>query len=172
MKKAIIISILALALMEGISWRVYTKDTDESVKLSEPIQSVVPNSNIVSKEEKVVPIAPPVSKAITVESGSFPPPSTEVVNGVTERTIHIGVRKWAWDPKVIRVKEGELVRLVVHNADVRHGLAIPELGVNEDIPPDGAVVAFKATKKGTFDFFCSVYCGVGHAEMQGRIIVE
>lgn len=177
MKKAIITSILALALMEGISWWVYIKDTDESVKPSEPIQSVVPNSNIVSKaEEKVVPIAPPVSepvsKAITVESGSFPPPSTEVVNGVTERTIHIGVRQFEWDPKVIRAQQGELARLVVHNADVKHGLAIPELGVNEDIPPDGAVITFKATKKGTFDFFCSVYCGVGHAEMQGRIIVE
>ncbi len=107
------------------------------------------------------------------DSGSFPPPTVEVVNGRPERTIHMGVRQYAWDPATITAKKGELVRLIVHNADVKHGLVIPELGVlNIDIPPEGAVIEFEASKAGTFVFFCSYYCGEGHSEMRGQLIIE
>lgn len=84
----------------------------------------------------------------------------------------MGVRKWVWEPSTLRVKQGELVRLVIHNADVRHPLVIPELGIEADVPPEGAVVEFEAKKKGSFHFLCGTYCGVGHAEMQGMLIVE
>lgn len=103
----------------------------------------------------------------------FPEPTVQVIDGQFERTIHMGVRQYAWDPSEIRVKQGELVRLIVHNADVQHGLVIPELNVlNIDIPPEGAVIEFTASKKGSFVFFCSYYCGEGHSEMRGKIIVE
>jgi len=187
MKKIIIISVLALILMEGISWWVLKSNLNDSSKPSEENQISVPlpnpvnqpaekqNNTQTSDSRTSVPSEVTSSTAIknvAGSEGSFPLPSTEVVNGVTERTIHIGVRQWEWDPKTIQAKEGESVRLIVHNADVKHGLAIPELGVNEDIPPDGAVITFKATKKGTFEFFCSVYCGEGHMEMRGKIIIE
>lgn len=186
MKKIIIIAVLVLFLMEGISWwaskSLLSKDTNsnETTNSTEQTQSPLLPSNVTSKTEEKSQVNQNDSneeKSVSTTSldsysGDFPLPSTEVVNGITERTIHIGVRRFAWDPKIIRAKEGELVRLVVHNADVKHGLAIPELGVNEDIPEEGAVITFRATKKGTFDFFCSVYCGVGHAEMRGSLVVE
>ena len=104
--------------------------------------------------------------------GDFPAPSTEVKNGRTARTIHMGVRQWAWEPNSIRAKQGELVRLVIHNADVNHPLYIPELGIEAEVPPEGAVVEFEASKKGSFFFLCGAYCGEGHAEMQGTLIIE
>jgi len=103
---------------------------------------------------------------------SYPIITLEEKNGRTERTIHMGVRQWAWEPSTIRAKQGELVRLVIHNADVRHPLVIPDLGLEADVPPEGAVVEFVASRKGTFDFLCGAYCGVGHAEMQGHLIVD
>ncbi|OGI16141.1 MAG: hypothetical protein A2878_03240 [Candidatus Moranbacteria bacterium RIFCSPHIGHO2_01_FULL_54_31] len=84
----------------------------------------------------------------------------------------MGVRQYAWEPATITAKKGELVRLIVHNADVLHGLVIPDLGVNQDIPSDGAVVEFTASKAGTFEFFCSVWCGEGHMEMRGKIVIQ
>lgn len=109
----------------------------------------------------------------TQGEGGFPPPTVAVVNGRPERTIHMGVRQYAWDPAVLNVKQGELVRLIVHNADVQHGLVIPDLNVlNIDIPPEGAVIEFEANKVGTFVFFCSYYCGEDHSVMRGKIIVE
>jgi cytochrome c oxidase subunit 2 len=166
MKKVVLISVLVfvLVLMEGVAWRIYTsspsKNTDEPAKPREQTQGSLLSSGSANKAEE------------KSDSEDFPSPSTEVVNGVTERTIHIGVRQWAWDPSTLTAKKGELVRLIVHNADVKHGLVIPDLGVNEDIPEDGAVVEFTASQVGTFEFFCSVWCGEGHMEMRGKIIIE
>lgn len=191
MKKGIIIVVVVLALMEGVSWWVYkslsSKDADEPPQPSEKqVSTPLPNPPVsqqpVEKPESTpststAPWAsptdlPPKGMSSSNSEESFPPPSTELVNGVTERTIHMGVRQWEWDPKSIMAKKGELVRLIIHNADVKHGLVIPDLGVNEDIPEDGAVVEFVASKVGTFEFFCSVWCGEGHMEMRGKITID
>jgi len=140
----------------------------------------LPEERVRPEEEKPeaiqdTPLQEKVSQEVSEGSsgmGDFPAPSTEVKNGRTERTIHMGVRQWAWEPNSIRAKQGELVRLVIHNADVNHPLYIPELGIEAEVPPEGAVVEFEAKKKGSFFFLCGTYCGEGHAEMQGTLIVE
>lgn len=195
MKNGIIILIIVLALMEGVSWWVYkslsSKSTDESPRfrdgtqvpttpdssVSQPLIEKPQNSPSSSDQASVVPEAPsadlpPRGMGSSSSEGSFPPPSTEVVNGRTERTIHMGVRQYVWEPATITAKKDELVRLIIHNADVKHGLVIPDLGVNQDIPEDGAVVEFVASKVGTFEFFCSVWCGEGHMEMRGKIVIN
>lgn len=170
----IIGALVILAVMEGIAWFVLRTPsvpefeavpaTEEKVSQVQPEKQEQSEPLQVSLEEK--------KPEATSDSGSFPSPTTEVVDGVTERTIHIGVRQWEWNPNVIRAKAGERVRLIIHNADVRHTLVIPDLGIDVDIPPDGAVADFMVTKKGSFDFLCGTYCGVGHAEMQGTLVVE
>lgn len=194
MKKGIIIFVAILALMEGVSWWVYkslsSKNTDESSRSREEtrVSTTAPdspvsqrpiekpeNSPASSDQTSVFPEAPSANlppKGTASDFASFPPPSTEVVNGRTERTIHMGVRQYVWEPATITAKKSELVRLIIHNADVKHGLVIPDLGVNQDVPPDGAVVEFMASKTGTFEFFCSVWCGEGHMEMRGKIVIQ
>lgn len=195
MKKIIVIFVVVLALMEGVSWWVYTslfsKDNDESpqsgeetsVSITTPDVSISKqpiekpeNSSSSSDPASIVPEASSgalSSEGAILDFANFPLPSTEVVNGRTERTIHMGVRQYVWEPATITAKKGELVRLIIHNADVLHGLVIPDLGVMEgDIPPDGAVIEFMASKVGTFEFFCSVWCGEGHMEMRGKIVIQ
>ena len=88
------------------------------------------------------------------------------------REIRVTARQWEFDPNPIKVKLGEKVRLIVKSEDVTHGMAIPEFGINEVLPPGKEVVIeFQATKKGTFPFFCSVACGEGHAGMRGSLVV-
>ncbi|MDP2838321.1 MAG: cupredoxin domain-containing protein [Candidatus Moranbacteria bacterium] len=171
MKVFLFLLVLLLIVMETLSWRTYQRAKTEKKEVLETIQGE--RVSAIRKETGKRASAPMTPGQLSLgDEASFPPPTTAVVNGVTERTIHVGVRQWAWDPDVLRVKEGELVRLIIHNADVKHGLVIPALGVDQDIPPDGAVVEFTASKKGTFEFFCSVWCGEGHMEMQGKIIIE
>jgi|GEM_PF-2893064 len=178
---SIIVPLLAvLALMEGVVWLVLKSSKDSSVVSQEEErpradqQSTVEAKQEELKEELVISAETPApySGMGNTDSASFPPPTTEVKNGKTERTIHMGVRQYVWEPATITAKKGELVRLIIHNADVLHGLVIPDLGVNQDIPPEGAVVEFIPTKTGTFEFFCSVWCGEGHMEMQGKITIE
>lgn len=169
MKKAIIILVLVLVVAEFFAWRVY-QSTKEEPQISQNKPEPQKEEPKISEQPKEEVLATP---APSDDSENFPPPSVEVVNGRTERTIHMGVRQYAWDPSTITVKKGELVRLVIHNADVKHGIVIPDLGIMEgDIPPEGAVIEFTPDKVGTFEFFCSVYCGEGHMEMRGKVVVE
>jgi cytochrome c oxidase subunit 2 len=90
------------------------------------------------------------------------------------REFGVVVSQWKWEPSVIKVRQGERVRLNIESIDVLHGLVIPELDVyNYDLPAGKTTtLEFVATKKGRFEFLCSVFCGDRHIEMTGVIIVE
>lgn len=169
----ILIPLVVLIVLEGIAWNIYQASKEESETVPEvrtdSTSQTVPSSGLPTPN-----VSSEVSSAETENEATedFPEPTMVIVNGQIERTIHMGVRQYVWDPAIITVKQGELVRLIIHNADVKHGLVIPALGVNQDILPDGAVIEFVASKRGAFEFFCSVWCGEGHMEMQGSIVIE
>lgn len=191
MKGAIVILIVVFSVMEIMAWKVYTTSKEER-RADSPVQeiavpstpsqtgigSVSPDETDADTAEDAEPLAEKnvadlrAGDTGSEENATYPRISVEENNGVTERTIHMGVRQWAWDPAELRAKQGELVRLVIHNADVRHAIVIPDLGVEADIPEEGAIVEFTASRRGTFDFLCATYCGTGHAMMQGRIVIE
>ncbi len=87
--------------------------------------------------------------------------------------IEMEASQFRFDPPEIRVKLGDRVRLKIKSVDVAHGISIPAFGVSEVLPPgETKTIEFVANKRGTFDFLCSVYCGIGHSGMRGRLIVE
>lgn len=88
--------------------------------------------------------------------------------------IHVVMKKYAFDPAVIRVKKGQVVELDVSTADVQHGFSVPDLGIKEPIQPHRAPakVVFKADRAGVFPMTCSIICGPGHDDMVGKIVVE
>jgi cytochrome c oxidase subunit 2 len=89
------------------------------------------------------------------------------------KTIEVVASRWRFDPAIIEVEEGDRVTLTMHSADGTHGFAIPELRVKTTIPKGGAPVTieFVASRPGTFAFECSEYCGSGHRQMKGRLVV-
>jgi cytochrome c oxidase subunit II len=89
------------------------------------------------------------------------------------KAFDITASRFKFEPEVIEVHEGDLVRLTVHSADTTHGLGIKELQVKSKIPKGGApvTVEFQASKAGTFAFTCTEYCGSGHRDMKGRLVV-
>ena len=103
---------------------------------------------------------------------------TATVNGPNAnnqqvREIEMTAMQWQFNPSVIRVKQGERVRIRIKSTDVAHGFAIREYNINEVIRGgEEKVIEFVADKKGEFIFYCSVPCGVGHANMRGKLIVE
>jgi cytochrome c oxidase subunit 2 len=97
--------------------------------------------------------------------------SGEMVGGV--RVIKMTAQKYEFIPSVIVVNEGDKVRLEITGKDVTHGLAIS--GYPVDVRIDAgktATTEFAATKSGTFGFHCSVFCGMGHMGMSGKLIVR
>jgi cytochrome c oxidase subunit 2 len=63
--------------------------------------------------------------------------------------------------------------LIVTATDRRHGINIDGYDIDQTLKPgEPTTIEFTADKAGTFEFKCSVYCGMGHQKMKGKLIVE
>jgi heme/copper-type cytochrome/quinol oxidase subunit 2 len=91
------------------------------------------------------------------------------------REIKIEAYQFGFQPDVINVKKGENIRLIFTSRDVAHGVFITD-GIDMATKTFGRgqteIIEFTANKTGTFNMQCSVYCGDGHPQMKGRIIVS
>lgn len=83
------------------------------------------------------------------------------------KEIVIDASKFEYNPSVVTVKRGERIKLVINNTDTLHGIRIPELEISGN-----DFVEFTAEKTGEFTWYCNNFCGQGHQEMQGKLIVE
>ena len=109
----------------------------------------------------------------TASTMPSPQPSPMPTLAGKVREVSITARQFSFEPSTIRIKRGERVRINLAAIDVSHGIAIPEFGLNITASQGGDVSGeFTADKTGTFDFFCSVFCGSGHTDMKGQLIVE
>jgi cytochrome c oxidase subunit II len=70
------------------------------------------------------------------------------------------------------VPVNEPVKLTMSSKDLLHGFFIPDFRVKQDILPNRYTsLWFQATRTGTFDLYCTQYCGTGHSNMRGTIKV-
>lgn len=90
----------------------------------------------------------------------------------TEPVIKIVTKKFDYVPDVINLKKGVPVVLEFTTLDVLMGFKVPDLGIRADIVP-GKVSRLRIVpdKVGTFPFICDIFCGSGHEDMTGTIIV-
>lgn len=96
--------------------------------------------------------------------------SGEVTDGV--RVVKVAARRFAFIPDTIVVKAGEPVRLEVTSTDVTHGIDLEGMQIDVVLPPNQPQhIEFTPEKPGTYHFHCSVYCGPGHQDMHGELIV-
>lgn len=91
-------------------------------------------------------------------------------------TINIRVleNQWKWQPDKIYVRAGDRLILKIYNEDsYDHGFALEIFGINKRLfPRRETVIDFVVSKKGNFNFYCSVPCGEGHYQQIGHLIVE
>lgn len=83
-------------------------------------------------------------------------------------------RQWSWSfayqdgktsPKLY-VPVGKPVKVELVSQDVIHGFYLPAFRVKRDVVPGMKNYAwFVATKPGSYDLFCSSFCGTGHSAM-------
>jgi cytochrome c oxidase subunit II len=88
------------------------------------------------------------------------------------REIKMVARRFEFSPNKITVQKGERVRLSVTSQDVDHGIAVKEFGIDETVKAGQTkTVEFTADRAGRFEFTCSIFCGDGHPDMVGEILV-
>jgi cytochrome c oxidase subunit 2 len=90
-----------------------------------------------------------------------------------EIVIKITAKKFEYSPNSVKIRKGIPVIFELTSLDRLHGFNCPKLGVRTNIEP-GKVnrVRILAQKAGVYEFYCDVFCGSGHEEMTGKIIVE
>ena len=87
--------------------------------------------------------------------------------------IKIISKRYEFVPKSIEVKQGVPVKLILTSTDVTHGFSLPAFKIDKMIEPGKeTIIEFTPDKAGTFDFHCSVFCGLGHGGMRGKLIVK
>ncbi|MBF0506392.1 MAG: cupredoxin domain-containing protein [Nitrospirae bacterium] len=90
-----------------------------------------------------------------------------------EQIIRITAKKFEYSPNEIRLKKGVPAVLEFTSLDRLHGFICPDLDIRTDINPGKvSTVRLVPQKAGTYDFHCDIFCGEGHEDMAGTIIVE
>ncbi|HEY6046399.1 MAG TPA: DUF5777 family beta-barrel protein [Pyrinomonadaceae bacterium] len=100
---------------------------------------------------------------------------TIVAQGNSQKPIEVKItaRRFEFEPKTITLQKGRPTRLIITSADVTHGFLINEFNIKVRIEAkETRIVEFTPDRAGRFRFSCSVYCGDGHEEMSGELLVE
>jgi len=93
------------------------------------------------------------------------------------KTFEVVAKRFAFEPAIVEVIEGDRVRLVVRSADGPHGVEIKQFSVKKAVPrakpgDSPVVIEFVASAPGSFPILCSEYCGKGHEDMTGTLVVQ
>ena len=90
-----------------------------------------------------------------------------------EKVIQVTAERFKFTPGVIQLKLGVPVVLELTSLDRKHGFQVPDLKIDETIEPGKVTrVRIVPDKAATYDFHCSIFCGSGHEEMAGQIVVS
>ena len=89
------------------------------------------------------------------------------------QVVSVTARKFEYAPAVITLKRGVPVIIELTSLDRQHGFACPGLNVRADVNP-GVIsrVRVAPDRPGTYPFHCDIFCGEGHSEMTGKIVVK
>jgi len=94
--------------------------------------------------------------------------------------VKVTARQWSWtfeyengkQDSVLRVPVRKPVKLLMTSADVLHSLYIPAYRIKEDtVPGRQTYLWFLPDEQGSYDLFCTEYCGVAHSSMITKVEV-
>ena len=90
-----------------------------------------------------------------------------------EKVIRIVAKKFEFTPAEIALVKGEPVVFELSTDDVAMGFYLPEFKLGAEIVPGKvARLAFTPPRAGSFEFICDVFCGDGHEDMGGKLVVN
>ena len=93
--------------------------------------------------------------------------------GPAVRTVRITAKRFEFDPDTVTLEAGRPAVLELVSLDRTHGFRIPELGIGTVIGERETVrLEIMPNRPGRFVFMCDRFCGDGHEDMIGLLVVE
>jgi heme/copper-type cytochrome/quinol oxidase subunit 2 len=118
---------------------------------------------------------------LPTQGSVYTPDVTTMYSYLTVKPDFAGEGYDKYVPGNIFVNKGDLVYIKVRNTDEHaHGFALPNFGINNETitgaqnasaPSTTYITAFFADQPGVYEFFCTIYCGPGHDQMIGYLVV-
>src|SRR4030043_2017487 len=94
--------------------------------------------------------------------------------------VKVIARQWSWlfeyengaKHTELKVPIGKHIQLLLTSQDVIHSFYAPAFRIKQDVVPGMTnTLWFQPTELGTFDVWCTQYCGLQHAKMATQIVV-
>ena len=115
-----------------------------------------------------------VEKFVQVNTGS----ESLIEDGISPEVsapageIYLAAKQFFWFP-TLKLRAGETYRLHISSLDFQHGFSLQPMNMNFQVVPGyDHVLTIKPKAPGTYPIVCNEFCGVGHQNMVGKIIVE
>ncbi|WP_440999518.1 cytochrome c oxidase subunit II [Fodinibius sp. SL11] len=96
--------------------------------------------------------------------------------------VNVTAQKWIWQFKYengaqstgkLHVPAGRPIKLIMSSNDVIHSFFVPDYRLKQDVVPGRYTeMWFNAPEPGTSIIFCTEYCGDGHSDMLGEVVVH
>ncbi len=106
-------------------------------KKEEPVVEEKPDETVV-EEKKEEPV---------VEEKPTPVPATKT-------SLSVAAKRWLFQPEVLKVKQGDVVKLTIVPTGLDFTFAIADFGVSKEVKGE-TTVEFTADKKGSFEVSCA-----------------
>jgi cytochrome c oxidase subunit II len=103
---------------------------------------------------------------------AYSQPKVNKLDSLTYEVYYVA-SMWQFQPAEVFIPVGSEVDMYLTSKDVVHGFNISNKNVNM-MATYGALnkVRVKFDKPGIYDIVCHEYCGVGHQNMRGQVIVN
>jgi cytochrome c oxidase subunit 2 len=89
-----------------------------------------------------------------------------------DKVVRIEAKRFEFVPAAVTLKKGERVVLELVTLDRTHGFKVPGLGIGAPIAPGETTrITIVPEQAGRFPFLCDNFCGDGHDDMDGVIVV-
>jgi cytochrome c oxidase subunit 2 len=86
--------------------------------------------------------------------------------------VYVVAKQFFWYP-ILKLRSGQTYRLHLSSVDFQHGFSLQPLNMNFQVVPGyDHVITIQPQMPGTYPIVCNEFCGIGHQNMVGKIIVE
>lgn len=94
--------------------------------------------------------------------------------------VNVFARQWSWmfqydngiQSDTLKLPVGRPAKMLLNSLDVIHGFFVPAFRIKEDVVPGKQnYVWFQPMTVGTYDIFCTQYCGLRHSYMYSTVEV-
>lgn len=136
---------------------------------------IAPDHEIPMKNEATTPAEFHADVAAFVKKYETAP-NSGIVSVPPGQDAFLEGRMWQWYP-TLQLKAGQKYTIWLSSVDVDHSLALGGLGLQgqqlifDAIPGHKYGITITPEKPGTYLLYCTEYCGLGHQDMGGRLIV-